>query len=446
MLNLIAIWRAHGLPEIMREAWESGVVLSGQSAGAMCWFEHGVTLSAGKPRVADGMGFLPGALSVHYARDPERRECLLREVKGGLAAGLRRRRWRRAPVRGHTPSRGVRRPPGRASGPDRARRGRRRPRDGAAPDPAHPGDAAKRGFRRRRDARAQATQSASLVAFTRRARTEAAPVHPSSHSLKEARYPITIAPEWRFRSSLRSSRSSRSRERRCRRARTGRTSRSGTASARSRSSTATTSIVQSRGGKPLHRYFPELDFPEGQYILDGELVILDSDGKEVFDALQNRIHPAESRINRLAEETPAIFRAFDLLAVGKKNATKFTLAERREALEGLIEGWDSPGSVELTPLTEDPGEAEPWLQGGEGVIAKELASDLQAGRAQGHGEDQARAHRRRRRGRLAPRQGGEHRRRAHPGRLRRRRAARRRPHLRPDGEAKARAGRGARAV
>ena len=54
--------------------------------------------------------------------------------------------------------------------------------------------------------------------------------------------------------------------------------------------------VQSRGGKPLGRYFPELDFPAGDYVIDGELVILDDDGAEVFDALQNRIHPAESRI------------------------------------------------------------------------------------------------------------------------------------------------------
>jgi ATP-dependent DNA ligase len=112
-------------------------------------------------------------------------------------------------------------------------------------------------------------------------------------------------------------------------------------------------------------------------------VILDSEGKEEFDALQNRIHPAESRINRLAEETPAIFRAFDILAVGKKNATKFTLAERREALEGLIDGWDEPGSVDLTPLTEDPAEAEPWLQGGEGVIAKELDSVYKPGERKG---------------------------------------------------------------
>jgi len=141
--------------------------------------------------------------------------------------------------------------------------------------------------------------------------------------------------------------------------------------------------VQSRGGKPLHRYFPELEFSEGEYILDGELVILDFEGKEEFDALQNRIHPAESRINRLAEETPAIFRAFDLLAIGKEDATNFALRERREALEGLVEGWKGPGSVELTPLTTDPAEAEPWLQGGEGVIAKELSSVYKPGERKG---------------------------------------------------------------
>ncbi len=62
---------------------------------------------------------------------------------------------------------------------------------------------------------------------------------------------------------------------------------------------------------------------------------------------------------------------------------KFALTERREALEGLIDGWDSPGSVELTPLTEDPAEAEPWLQGGEGVIAKELDSTYKPGERKG---------------------------------------------------------------
>ncbi len=87
MLNLVAIWRAHGLAEIMREAWEKGILLAGQSAGAMCWFEYGITQSAGDPRVAEGLGLLPGTLCVHYARDPGRRDCLLREVQEGLPGG-----------------------------------------------------------------------------------------------------------------------------------------------------------------------------------------------------------------------------------------------------------------------------------------------------------------------------------------------------------------------
>ncbi|MDQ3759242.1 MAG: peptidase E [Actinomycetota bacterium] len=87
MLNLIAIWRAHGLAEIMREAWETGILLAGQSAGAMCWFEHGITSSAGEPRAAEGLGLLPGTLCVHYARDPKRRTRLMREVQDGLPGG-----------------------------------------------------------------------------------------------------------------------------------------------------------------------------------------------------------------------------------------------------------------------------------------------------------------------------------------------------------------------
>jgi peptidase E len=87
MLNLIAIWRAHGLDRILADAWRAGVLLAGQSAGAMCWFEHGITASAGAPRVAGGLGLLPGSLSVHLARDPARRELYLEEVAGGLPGG-----------------------------------------------------------------------------------------------------------------------------------------------------------------------------------------------------------------------------------------------------------------------------------------------------------------------------------------------------------------------
>ncbi|HEY8467350.1 MAG TPA: peptidase E [Solirubrobacterales bacterium] len=88
MLNLIAIWRAHGLFSVMRAAWERGVLIAGQSAGAMCWFEHGITASAGDPKVAAGMGLLPGSLCVHYARDPHRRTAYLKAIRDGLAPGF----------------------------------------------------------------------------------------------------------------------------------------------------------------------------------------------------------------------------------------------------------------------------------------------------------------------------------------------------------------------
>jgi len=154
--------------------------------------------------------------------------------------------------------------------------------------------------------------------------------------------------------------------------------------------------VQSRGGKPLSRYFPELRFPAGgspSYVIDGELVILDDDGAEVFDALQNRIHPAESRINRLAGETPVRFRAFDLLARGEESLLERPFGERRAALaelvrslEGAVEegpgGW-SAGTVELTPLTLEAAAASPWLEGGEGVIAKELDAPYRPGDRKG---------------------------------------------------------------
>ncbi len=81
-------------------------------------------------------------------------------------------------------------------------------------------------------------------------------------------------------------------------------------------------FLQSRGARPLLRYFPELSFPVGRYVIDGELVILDDDGREVFDSLQARLHPAESRVKMLAEQTPALFRAFDLLAEGKTKLMK----------------------------------------------------------------------------------------------------------------------------
>src|ERR671927_128704 len=75
-------------------------------------------------------------------------------------------------------------------------------------------------------------------------------------------------------------------------------------------------FLQSRNGRPLRRYFPELRFPHGRYVLDGEIVIFGEHGVQLFDALGQRIHPAKTRIDMLAEQTPARFIAFDLLADG----------------------------------------------------------------------------------------------------------------------------------
>jgi dipeptidase E len=85
LLNLLAIWRAHGLDSILREAWERGVVLGGISAGSMCWFAAGVTTGFGAPRAVEGLGFLPASNSVHYGSEPERRSCFIDAVRSELA-------------------------------------------------------------------------------------------------------------------------------------------------------------------------------------------------------------------------------------------------------------------------------------------------------------------------------------------------------------------------
>src|SRR4051794_9606061 len=127
------------------------------------------------------------------------------------------------------------------------------------------------------------------------------------------------------------------------------------------------SYLQSRNGKPLGRYFPELQFPPGDYVVDGELVILAADGKQEFDALQQRIHPAESRIRMLAEQMPVHFVAFDILAADGKSLLDEPFSRRRERLEQVVQK-----PIDLTPLTTEREEADPWLRGAEGVIAKQL--------------------------------------------------------------------------
>jgi ATP-dependent DNA ligase len=139
------------------------------------------------------------------------------------------------------------------------------------------------------------------------------------------------------------------------------------------------SYIQSRGGKALSRYFPELSFAPGRYVLDGELVIRDEAGRIEFDALQSRIHPAESRINLLAREIPAEYVAFDLLAEGEEALLERPLRERRERLEALAES----AGLQLTPLTADSGRAKEWLQTTEGTMAKQLDAPYLPGKRRG---------------------------------------------------------------
>jgi len=136
--------------------------------------------------------------------------------------------------------------------------------------------------------------------------------------------------------------------------------------------------LQSRNGKPLTRYFPELSFPAGRYVIDGEIVLFDGQGRQDFDALGERIHPAESRIRMLAEKTPTRFIAFDVLADGDELLTALPQSERRARLEALV-----GDAVELTPSTTDPDAAGEWLQSAEGVVAKELGAPYRAGERKG---------------------------------------------------------------
>jgi ATP-dependent DNA ligase len=134
----------------------------------------------------------------------------------------------------------------------------------------------------------------------------------------------------------------------------------------------------SRGGRPLERYFPELRFPPGRYVLDGEIVIDGDDERQDFDALSNRIHPAASRIARLAEETPARYVAFDLLAREDEVLLELPFGERRAALESLV-----AAPVDLTPCVRSAEEAGVWLDSAEGVVAKELDAPYRPGERAG---------------------------------------------------------------
>jgi DNA ligase D-like protein (predicted ligase) len=133
----------------------------------------------------------------------------------------------------------------------------------------------------------------------------------------------------------------------------------------------------SRGARPMTRYFPEVlpafrGLREHQVVLDGELVVVAENGLD-FGALQQRIHPADSRVRMLSEATPAWYIAFDILAEGSTDLRKLPLGERRKRLERLLKGVKQP--IFLTPYTRDHATAESWFErfegaGLDGVIAK----------------------------------------------------------------------------
>ena len=143
-------------------------------------------------------------------------------------------------------------------------------------------------------------------------------------------------------------------------------------------------VLGSRNEKPLTRYFPELvgslrDNLPGHCVLDGEIVIAGADGLD-FDALSQRIHPAESRIELLARTTPASFVAFDLLALDDVDLQRQPYADRRNALEAALSGAGPP--VHLTPVTTSPDTARDWFSrfegaGLDGVVVKDGASPYQ---------------------------------------------------------------------
>jgi ATP-dependent DNA ligase len=144
----------------------------------------------------------------------------------------------------------------------------------------------------------------------------------------------------------------------------------------------------SRKLRPLGRYFPELldplrDALPDRCVVDGEIVVADGNGRGLdFDALLQRIHPAQSRVERLAAETPAAFVAFDLLALADDSLLDVPMVDRRVALEQAVTGNDA---VHITPASTDRRVADDWFHrfegaGLDGVIAKPLGGVYQPGK------------------------------------------------------------------
>ena len=141
--------------------------------------------------------------------------------------------------------------------------------------------------------------------------------------------------------------------------------------------------LQSRNGRPMNRYFPEiveqvLQLPGDRLVLDGEMVVV-VDGIQEFDLLSQRIHPAASRVEMLSKQTPANFVAFDLLAEGDEVLCDLPYVQRRERLSSVI-----AEPVQLTPCTDDADAAQVWFTGrSEGVIAKEADAPYKPGERTG---------------------------------------------------------------
>jgi ATP-dependent DNA ligase len=148
--------------------------------------------------------------------------------------------------------------------------------------------------------------------------------------------------------------------------------------------------IGSRNGRPMDRYFPELvtalltaGLPE-RCVVDGEIVVPDAErGRLDFEALQQRIHPAQSRVRLLAERTPAHLVAFDLLALGDRDLRTEPFRERRRSLEEALAEVRPP--IHVTPATSDAEEARRWFRefegaGLDGVVAKPLDGAYQPGR------------------------------------------------------------------
>jgi ATP-dependent DNA ligase len=150
-----------------------------------------------------------------------------------------------------------------------------------------------------------------------------------------------------------------------------------------------TVVLQSKSGQPLGRYFPELVQAVGRIhaprcVLDGEIVIV-RDGRLSFDDLLQRIHPAQSRIQKLSGQTPANYLVFDLLVDARgKSLIDEPLAQRRRKLEAFFARTRTAGPVELSPVAADRDGAVRWMtdlasSGFDGVVAKRLDADYRSG-------------------------------------------------------------------